>query len=219
MNSAAFIIIAIVTLAGALAAATLPKLIHAALCLVVAFVGLAAFFFLLGAEFVGLVQVFVYVGAVAVLIVFTILLTRRDVDKPDKFNWGGVIVAVAVFGGAGVVFGVVDGVVPAVVGVLSNGGWNGSRVAKTWNETVAARSPPRTWKTGVPAADNPRPPEARMGGFGFPLGMACSPSVPPNCCTNVKSCGRRSGSARTSGWRRSPAMTTSRSSKSICSAC
>jgi NADH-quinone oxidoreductase subunit J len=99
MNSAAFIIIAIVTLAGALAAATLPKLIHAALCLVVAFVGLAAFFFLLGAEFVGLVQVFVYVGAVAVLIVFTILLTRRDVDKPDKFNWGGVIVAIAVFGG------------------------------------------------------------------------------------------------------------------------
>jgi len=99
MNSAAFIIIAIVTLAGALAAATLPKLIHAALCLVVAFVGLAAFFFLLGAEFVGLVQVFVYVGAVAVLIVFTILLTRRDVDKPDKFNWGGVVVAIAVFGG------------------------------------------------------------------------------------------------------------------------
>jgi NADH-quinone oxidoreductase subunit J len=99
MNNAAFIIIAIVTLAGALAAATLPKLIHAALCLVVAFVGLASFFFLLGAEFVGLVQVFVYVGAVAVLIVFTILLTRRDVDKPDKFNWGGVIVAIAVFGG------------------------------------------------------------------------------------------------------------------------
>jgi len=99
MNSAAFVIIAIVTLTGALAAATLPKLIHAALCLVVAFVGLAAFFFLLGAEFVGLVQVFVYIGAVAVLIVFTILLTKRDADKPDKFNWGGVIVAIAVFGG------------------------------------------------------------------------------------------------------------------------
>jgi NADH-quinone oxidoreductase subunit J len=99
MNSAAFIIIAIMTLAGALAAATLPKLIHAALCLVVAFVSLAAFFFLLGAEFVGLVQVFVYIGAVAVLIVFTILLTRRDLDKPDKFNWGGAIVAIAVFGG------------------------------------------------------------------------------------------------------------------------
>ena len=99
MNTVAFIVIAILTLTGALAAATLQKLMHAALSLVVAFVGLAAFFFLLGAEFVGLVQVFVYIGAVAVLIVFTILLTRRGAATPDKFNWGGVVIAIAVFGG------------------------------------------------------------------------------------------------------------------------
>src|SRR5437660_2090767 len=99
MNSFAFLLIAIVTLAGALAAAILPRLIHAALSLVVAFVGVAASFFLLGAEFVGLVQIFVYVGAVAVLIVFTILLTRREVTGERGFNWGGAIVALAVFGG------------------------------------------------------------------------------------------------------------------------
>jgi NADH-quinone oxidoreductase subunit J len=99
MNSVAFLVIAIVTLSGALAAATLRKLIHAALCLVIAFVGLAASFFLLGAEFVGLVQVFVYVGAVAVLIVFTILLTRREVNGTRGINWGGAVVALAVFGG------------------------------------------------------------------------------------------------------------------------
>ncbi len=99
MNSAAFILIAILTLAAALAAATLQRLMHAALSFAVAFVGLASFFFLLGAEFVGLVQVFVYVGAVAVLIVFTILLTRRDVEKDRRFNWSGVVVAIAVFGG------------------------------------------------------------------------------------------------------------------------
>ena len=99
MNNVAFLIIAIITLSGALAAATLRKLIHAALCLVIAFVGLAASFFLLGAEFVGLVQVFVYVGAVAVLIVFTILLTRREVNGTRGINWGGAIVALAVFGG------------------------------------------------------------------------------------------------------------------------
>jgi NADH-quinone oxidoreductase subunit J len=84
---------------GAFAAATLRNLIHAALCLVLAFVGLAAYFFLLGAEFVGLVQVFVYVGAVAVLIVFTILLTRREVNGTRGINWSGAIVALAVFGG------------------------------------------------------------------------------------------------------------------------
>ena len=99
MNTVAFLVIAIITLSGALAAATLPKLIHAALSLVIAFVGVAAVFFLLGAEFVGLVQVFVYVGAVAVLIVFTILLTRRDVTGERGINWGGAVVSLAVFGG------------------------------------------------------------------------------------------------------------------------
>src|SRR5437667_11199454 len=99
MNSVAFLVIAIITLSGALAAAALPKLIHAALSLVIVFLGIAAFFFLLGAEFVGLVQVFVYIGAVAVLIVFTILLTRRDIEKDRGFNWSVVIVVIAVFGG------------------------------------------------------------------------------------------------------------------------
>ena len=99
MNNVAFILIAILTLAGALAAASLPKLIHAALSFAVTFIGIAAFFFLLGAEFVGLVQIFVYIGAVAVLIVFTILLTRRDDEKDRGFNWSGVVIAIAVFGG------------------------------------------------------------------------------------------------------------------------
>jgi NADH-quinone oxidoreductase subunit J len=99
MNSAAFIVITVLTLAAALAAATLQKLMHAALSFAVVFVGIAAFFFLLGAEFVGLVQVFVYIGAVAVLIVFTILLTRRDAEKDRGFNWSGVFIAIAVFGG------------------------------------------------------------------------------------------------------------------------
>jgi NADH-quinone oxidoreductase subunit J len=99
MNSIAFIVITILMLTAALAAATLRKLMHAALSFAVAFVGIAALFFLLGAEFVGLVLVFVYIGAVAVLIVFTILLTRRDVGKDRGLNWGGVVVAVAVFCG------------------------------------------------------------------------------------------------------------------------
>jgi len=99
MNSAAFFIIAVLTLSAALAAACLRQLIHAALSFAVTLVGVAAFYFLLGAEFVGLVQIFVYVGAVAVLIVFTILLTRHDLEKDRGFNWGGVVIAVAVFVG------------------------------------------------------------------------------------------------------------------------
>src|SRR5256885_6457603 len=99
MSTVAFVIIAVFTLAAALAAATLQKLMHAALCFAVMFVGISAIFFLLGAEFVGLVQIFVYIGAVAVLIVFTILLTRQDQEKARGFNWSGIIIALAVFAG------------------------------------------------------------------------------------------------------------------------
>jgi NADH-quinone oxidoreductase subunit J len=99
MSSAAIVIIATVTLAAALGAATLQKLMHATLSFAAALVGMAGLFFLLGAEFVGLVLVFVYIGAVAVLIVFTILLTRRDVGKDRGANWGGTFLAVAIFGG------------------------------------------------------------------------------------------------------------------------
>ena len=99
MNGAAFIVISVVTLAAALAAATLPNLMHAAFYLVLALLGLASFFFLLGAEFVGLALVFIYIGAVAVLIVFTILLTRRDSKEHYGFNWSGVLIALAVFTG------------------------------------------------------------------------------------------------------------------------
>jgi NADH-quinone oxidoreductase subunit J len=106
MNGAAFIVISVLTLAGALAAATLPNLMHAAFCLVLALLGLASFFFLLGAEFVGLALVFIYIGAVAVLIVFTILLTRRDSKEHHGINpptakraWSGILIALAVFAG------------------------------------------------------------------------------------------------------------------------
>ena len=99
MNIWVFGIIASLTLIAALAAATLPKLMHAALSFAVLFLGISAFFFLLGAEFVGLVQIFVYIGAVAVLIVFTILLTPHAGGNIRGVGWSGVLIAIAVFAG------------------------------------------------------------------------------------------------------------------------
>ena len=72
----AFTFIAVLTVVAAGAAMALRNLVHCALCLVVTFAGLAALFLQLNAEFVGFVQIIVYVGAVAILIVFAILLTR-----------------------------------------------------------------------------------------------------------------------------------------------
>jgi NADH-quinone oxidoreductase subunit J len=71
-----FLILAVVTLAGACAAMTLRSLVHCALALAVAFAGIGTLYLSLGSQFLGLAQLLVYVGAVAVLIVFVILLTQ-----------------------------------------------------------------------------------------------------------------------------------------------
>ena len=55
---------------------TLRSLVHCALALAVAFAGIGTLYLSLGAQFLGLAQLLVYVGAIAVLIVFVILLTR-----------------------------------------------------------------------------------------------------------------------------------------------
>jgi NADH-quinone oxidoreductase subunit J len=69
---------AVILLLSAAAAVVLRNLIHAALSLTLSFIALGIVFIALGAEFVGFVQLLVYVGAVAMLIVFAILLTRPD---------------------------------------------------------------------------------------------------------------------------------------------
>jgi NADH-quinone oxidoreductase subunit J len=78
-----FAIIAGLTAGSAIAAVSLRNLVHCALCLVVTFAGLAALFLQLNAEFVGFAQILVYVGAVAILIVFAILLTRGSESEPS----------------------------------------------------------------------------------------------------------------------------------------
>jgi NADH:ubiquinone oxidoreductase subunit 6 (subunit J) len=97
-----FSIIAILTIAAAVAAMSLRNLVHCALVLTVAFAGLAAAFLQLDAQFVGFAQILVYVGAVAILIVFAVLLTRGG-EAPEKTvfsaSWfWGLLVAAAVFG-------------------------------------------------------------------------------------------------------------------------
>jgi NADH-quinone oxidoreductase subunit J len=100
--SFSFAIIAILTVGSAIAAMTLRNLVHCALALTVTFAGLAAFYLQLDAQFVGFAQVLVYVGAVAILIVFAILLTRgSEPQLQGVFSSGwaiGVGIGVVVFG-------------------------------------------------------------------------------------------------------------------------
>jgi NADH-quinone oxidoreductase subunit J len=99
--SVVFYLVAALTIAGGLAAVLLKNLVHAALAVTVAFLGLALLFLSLDAQFAGFAQILVYIGAVAILIVFAILLTRgSDLPKDGVFSrtWLiGLAIAAAVF--------------------------------------------------------------------------------------------------------------------------
>jgi NADH-quinone oxidoreductase subunit J len=96
-----FYVIAALTLAGGLAAVLLKNTVHCALALTVAFAGLALQFLELDAQFAGFAQILVYVGAVAILVVFAILLTRGSETPKDgvfSHTWlAGLAIAAAVF--------------------------------------------------------------------------------------------------------------------------
>ncbi len=96
-----FLILATLTIAGMAAAMSLRNLVHCVLALTLGFAGLAALYLQLGAQFVGFTQILVYVGAVAILAVFAIMMTQSagPITLPvvSSFWIAGSIVAGAVF--------------------------------------------------------------------------------------------------------------------------
>jgi NADH-quinone oxidoreductase subunit J len=97
--SVPFAILAVLVVGSAVAAMTMRHLVRCALALVVTFAGLAALYLQLDAPFVGFAQVLVYVGAVAVLIVFAILLTRGSEPVAEPIFSPGWIVGLGVASG------------------------------------------------------------------------------------------------------------------------
>jgi len=98
-----FILIAAATLGAALMVVSTRNMVHSALWLIAALFGVAAMFVLLSAGFLAVVQVVIYIGAIAILIIFAIMLTRRiarDSGPQYNANWGwAVLLAAAIFGG------------------------------------------------------------------------------------------------------------------------
>ncbi len=96
-----FLILAVLTVVGTVAAMAMRNLIHCVLALTLSFAGLAALYLQLGAQFVGFVQILVYVGAVAILAVFVIMMTRGAGPglQPifSSFWTVGSLIAAAVF--------------------------------------------------------------------------------------------------------------------------
>lgn len=85
-----FIICSLITLGAALAVVTSKNLFHSALWMILSFVGVAGLYVLLEAGFLAAVQILIYAGAIAMLIVFAIMLTRRLMANPVQRNaqWG-----------------------------------------------------------------------------------------------------------------------------------
>lgn len=98
-----FLIFAAITLGSAFMVVTTKKMIHAAFWLIATLFGVAALYALLNAGFIAMVQIVVYVGAIAILFIFAVMLTRKDLRdsaKPLNANWSSAaLLALLSFGG------------------------------------------------------------------------------------------------------------------------
>src|SRR3972149_9088938 len=79
-----FLATAAVTLVAALMVVVSPRMVHAALWLILALAGVAVLFVLLEAGFLGIVQVAVYIDAIAILIIVTVMLTQRAMGEGGR---------------------------------------------------------------------------------------------------------------------------------------
>ncbi len=98
-----FLVVAATILGSALMVVTTRNLIHAALWLIVTLFGVAVLYALLNAGFLAVVQVVIYIGAIAILFIFAVMLTRKELrDRGAQLNpgwWLGAIVAALSFVG------------------------------------------------------------------------------------------------------------------------
>ncbi len=86
-----FLVTAVLTLGSALMVVITRNMVHAALWLVVSLFGIAVFYVLLEAGFLAVVQIVIYIGAIAILMIFAIMLTRKIVNETTprfNANWG-----------------------------------------------------------------------------------------------------------------------------------
>ncbi len=98
-----FLLVGAATLASAVMVVSARRIMHAALWLVLTLLGVAVLFVTLETGFFAVVQVVVYVGAIAILILFAVMLTRRDQQdsarQTNRMGWLSALVAFCVSGG------------------------------------------------------------------------------------------------------------------------
>src|SRR6478752_7721354 len=108
MADLVFIGVAVLTIGSAIIALETRELIYGAIALAISMMGIAGFFLLLDSPFVAMFQITVYVGAVAVLVIFTVMLVRtQDLfsAKDDKGRKaGGIVLLIILMASLGAIF-------------------------------------------------------------------------------------------------------------------
>ncbi|TMD93335.1 MAG: NADH-quinone oxidoreductase subunit J [Chloroflexi bacterium] len=117
-----FWIIAVILVGSTLLVVTQRNIVHSALALVVVFAMAAGIYLLLNAEFIAIVQILIYAGAVTILILFALMLTRTSNiqlnSNPNNRQWWLAVIVSALVG-AVIVYAA--GVSPHVVAAVGNG--------------------------------------------------------------------------------------------------
>ncbi len=96
-----FAVLGLAVLGGAVGMLSSKNVVHAAYWLLEVSVAAAGIYWLLDSEYVALVQLLVYAGAVAILLIFTIMITmrrREDAIRNRDFSWLAALMAAAFFG-------------------------------------------------------------------------------------------------------------------------
>jgi NADH-quinone oxidoreductase subunit J len=104
----AFFLLGAIVVLGALGTVSLRNVFHAAMAMALCFFGLGGLYLLLSAEFLAVVQVLVYVGAIAVLLVFAVMLTRPDIAHTNLPNRQSVPAALIAAGALGLIVGAIS---------------------------------------------------------------------------------------------------------------
>ena len=101
LTQVAFFVMAAIALVGAFLAVSLRNLVRSALGLILSFMGVAGLYFILEAEFIGVIQILIYVGAISILILFAIMLTRglmTSTASSQNSQWiGAALISVLMF--------------------------------------------------------------------------------------------------------------------------
>ena len=105
----AFFLLSLSAILGGVMMLNASKVMHMMLSLVLTFISIAGIYVLLSAEFVAVVQILIYSGAITILMIFGIMLTKHDASENQKRNWRNLLALIGIIAFGAVLFFGING--------------------------------------------------------------------------------------------------------------